>query len=166
VGAFAASGTCIFTNGKNDIWFCTGGAKTARVFHSKDRGQNWTVSKTPILAGPDSAGIFSIAFRDRNQGMIVGGDYRKPDDSGATAAITPDSGKTWNLIDRPFSFRSGVAWAKDRWVAVGTSGSNFSLDNGATWKALDHKNYNSVGFTSTGEGWAVGPGGRIAKFVN
>src|ERR1700732_5073301 len=52
------SGTCLVTHGKNDIWFCTGGAKTARVFHSEDRGQNWTVSETPILAGTDSAGIF------------------------------------------------------------------------------------------------------------
>jgi len=70
------------------------------------------------------------------------------------------------LVDRPFPFRSGVAWAKDRWVAVGTSGSNFSQDNGATWKPLDRENYNSVGFTSTGEGWAVGPRGRIAKFAH
>jgi photosystem II stability/assembly factor-like uncharacterized protein len=164
-GAFAASGTCLVTHGKNDLWFCTGGAKTARVFHSMDRGQNWTVSETPIVAGAESAGIFSIAFRDRNHGMIVGGDYRKPNDSGATAAITTDSGKTWTLIDRPFSYRSCVAWAKDRWVTVGTSGSNFSQDNGLTWKPLDLKNYNSVAFTSTGEGWAVGPSGRIAKFA-
>ena len=98
--------------------------------------------------------------------MIVGGDYRKPNDPGATAAVTSDGGKTWILIDKPFPFRSGVAWAKDRWVVVGTSGSNFSRDDGATWKSLDHHNYNSVGFTSTGEGWAVGPGGRIAKFAN
>jgi len=164
-GAFAASGTCLITHGMDDIWFCTGGAKTARVFHSKDRGQNWTVSEAPVVAGKDSAGTFSIAFRDRNHGMIVGGDYRKPNDSGATAATTADGGKTWTLIDSPFSFRSGVAWAKDRWVAVGTSGSNLSLDNGATWKPLDHENYNSVGFGPTGEGWAVGPRGRIAKFV-
>ena len=165
-GAFAASGTCLVTRGKNHVWFCTGGAKTARVFRSKDRGQNWTVSNTPMLAGKDSAGIFSIAFRDGNHGMIVGGDYRKPDDTGATAATTSDGGNTWTLIEGPFSFRSCVAWAKERWVAVGTSGSNFSLDNGATWKPLDRENYNSVGFGPTGEGWAVGPRGRIAKFVN
>lgn len=163
-GAFAASGTCLVTQGKNEIWFCTGGAKTARVFHSADRGQNWTVRDTPILAGTDSAGIFSIAFRDRNHGMIVGGDYRKPRDSRATAAVTSDGGKTWSLTEGPLSFRACVAWAKDRWVAVGTSGSDFSQDNGATWKTLNHQNYNSVGFTSTGQGWAVGPAGRIAKF--
>jgi photosystem II stability/assembly factor-like uncharacterized protein len=165
-GAFAASGTCLVTHGKNHVWFCTGGAKTSRVFHSDDRGQNWTVSNTPILAGADSAGIFSMAFRDQNHGMIVGGDYRKPNDSGATAAISSDAGKTWTVLNNPFSFRSGVAWAKDRWVAVGTSGSDLSPDNGATWKPLDRENYNSVGFTSTGEGWAVGPKGRIALFVN
>ena len=99
--------------------------------------------------------------------MIVGGDYRKPNDPGATAAITSDGGKTWTLIESPFPFRSGIAWALDRWVAVGTSGSDFSQDqdNGATWKPLDQKNYNSVAFTSTGEGWAVGPSGRVAKFA-
>jgi photosystem II stability/assembly factor-like uncharacterized protein len=164
-GAFAASGTCLITHGENDVWFCTGGAKTARVFHSDNRGQNWTVSETPILAGTDSAGIFSIAFRDRIHGMIVGGDYRKPNDPGATAAITSDGGKTWTLIDRPFPFRSGVAWATDRWIAVGSSGSDFSQDNGATWNPLDQTNYNCVAFTSTGEGWAAGPSGRVAKFA-
>jgi photosystem II stability/assembly factor-like uncharacterized protein len=164
-GAFAASGTCLATHGKSDVWFVTGGAKTARVFHSKDRGQNWEVSDTPIVAGAESAGIFSIAFRDKQHGMIVGGDYKKPNDSGATAATTSDGGKTWTPLDKRLPFRSAVAWAKDRWVAVGTSGSHVSHDNGDTWKLLDRENYNSVGFTPTGDGWAVGPKGRVAKFV-
>ncbi len=160
-GAFAASGTCIVTHGKSDVWFATGSAKTARVFHSKDRGQNWEVSETPIAAGAESAGIFSIAFRDKHHGMIVGGDYKKPNDTGKTAALTADGGKTWTSLDKRLPYRSAVAWAKDRWVAVGTSGSHVSLDDGATWKLLDRENYNSVGFTATGEGWAVGPKGRI-----
>jgi photosystem II stability/assembly factor-like uncharacterized protein len=164
-GAFAASGTCLATHGDRDVWFATGGAKTGRVFHSRDRGQNWEVSETPIVAGVESAGIFSIAFRDKDHGMIVGGDYRKPNDVGATAATTSDGGKTWTPLDKRLPFRSAVAWAQDRWVAVGTSGSHVSQDNGDTWKLLDQENYNSVGFTSTGEGWAVGPKGRIARFA-
>lgn len=164
-GAFAASGTCLVTYGDRDVWFATGGARSARVFHSKDRGQNWEARETPILAGGESAGIFSIAFRDERHGMIVGGDYRKPKEIGATAAITSDGGRTWNLLDKQLPYRSAVAWAKDRWIAVGTSGSHFSQDDGATWNLLDRENYNSVGFTSSGEGWAVGPKGRIAKFV-
>jgi photosystem II stability/assembly factor-like uncharacterized protein len=162
-GAFAASGTCLVTHGENDVWFGTGGAKAARVFHSADRGKTWTVRETPIMAGVDSAGIFSLAFRDRDHGMIVGGDYRKPNDTGATAAMTSDGGKTWTALDKPFPYRSCVAWAKDRWVVVGTSGSHSSED-GSSWKLLDRENYNSVRFTSSGEGWAVGPKGRIAKY--
>ena len=164
-GAFAASGTCLVTEGKVGIWFCTGGAKTARVFHSANQGATWSVSETPIIAGVESAGIFSLAFRDKDHAMIVGGDYRKPNDTGANAAITSDGGKTWTLLDKPFPYRSCVAWAKDRWVVVGQAGSNSSEDDGKTWKHLDRENYNTVAFTAPGEGWAVGPKGRIAKFA-
>lgn len=164
-GAFAASGTCLITHSKQNVWFATGGAKVARIFRSGDRGQSWDVSETPIRAGVESAGIFSIAFRDGQHGMIVGGDYRKPEETGATAALTADGGKTWTLLDNRLPYRSAVAWSKDRWIAVGTSGSHASQDDGATWTPLDRENYNSVGFAATGEGWAVGPKGRIAKFI-
>lgn len=163
-GAFAASGTCLITQGKNEAWFVTGGAKVARVFHSKDRGQSWTATETPILAGKESAGIFSIAFKDSNTGIIVGGDYQKPNDINRTAAITSDGGKTWKLIENPLPFRSGVAWSDGRWISVGTSGSNISIDEGVTWKPIDPINYNTVSFTKSGDGWTAGPKGRIAKW--
>lgn len=165
-GAFAASGTCLVTHGTNDVWFATGGAKVARVFHSRDRGRTWSASETPLPAGAASAGIFSLAFRDADHGMAVGGDFRKPNEPGAAAAVTADGGKTWTPLDRPFPYRSCVAWAKGRWVAVGTSGSDFSTDDGKTWKPLDRENYNSVAFAPTGEAWAVGPKGRVAKFAD
>jgi len=50
-------------------------------------------------------------------------------------------------------------------MAVGTSGSEISVDDVATWKPLNKEKYNSVAFIPTGDGWAVGPNGRIAKFV-
>lgn len=164
-GAFAASGTCLITQGLNDAWFVTGGANVARVFHSKDRGQSWTATETPILAGKESAGIFSIAFKDSSIGLIIGGDYQKPNETDRTAAITTDGGKTWKLIENQLPFRSGVVWSEGRWIAVGTSGSHKSTDEGATWKVLDQANYNTVSFTKSGDGWAAGPKGRIAKYV-
>ena len=164
-GAFAASGTCLVARGEKDAWFVTGGAKVARVFHSTDRGRTWTAAETPVKAGVTSAGIFSIAFRDKDHGLIVGGDYQKPNETGASAAVTADGGKTWKLIDPPLPYQSAVAWAKDRWVAVGSSGSHVSTDDGKSWKALDAEKSNSVAFAPTGAGWAAGPNVRVAKFA-
>ena len=165
-GAFAASGTCLVTHSPSDVWFGTGGAKVARVFHSADRGRHWTVSETPIPAGVPAAGIFSIAFRDREHGLIVGGDYSKPNQPGPNAAHTADGGRTWTPLGQQFAYRSGVAWARDRWIAAGMSGSDVSIDDGVTWKPLDRQNNNTVSFAPDGVGWVAGPRGRIAKFVN
>ncbi len=160
-GGFAASGTCIFTQGKSNVWIGTG---KGRVLRSTDSGKTWTVAETPIITGVESAGIFSIYFKDSQNGIVVGGDYRKPNEAGNTVAITNDGGKTWKVSATTLPFRSGVVWSKGKWVAVGTSGSSVSTDNGATWQQLDSENYNGVSFTKTGEGWAAGPKGRIAKF--
>jgi photosystem II stability/assembly factor-like uncharacterized protein len=113
-GAFAASNSCIAIaegpGSGQDVWFATGG-KVARVFHSSDRGQSWEVFKTPILRGPDSAGISSIAFRDPLHGIIAGGDYKHPDDDGPNLAVTKDGGKTWTLSTlHPLAYFSAVAY--------------------------------------------------------
>ena len=50
------------------------------------------------------------------------------------------------------------------WIAVGTSGSDVSSDEGKTWKVFDTGNYNAVSFIAGDAGWAVGPGGRVAAF--
>src|SRR5258707_12071140 len=92
-GAFAASGTCIATFGKNDVWFGTGGP-AARVFHSSDRGKNWTVAETPILHGAPTQGELSLAFWTAKDGVAVGGDYKEPAKVEKTAAFTHDGGKT------------------------------------------------------------------------
>jgi len=112
-GAFAASNTCIaIVAGASDpnIWFATGG-KAARVFHSGDRGKSWEVFDTPMIRGPDSAGIFSIAFRDAMHGVIAGGDYKHPNDDGPNLAFTEDGGKTWTLSPlHPLAYFSAVAY--------------------------------------------------------
>ncbi len=161
-GAFAASGTCLITHGENGAWFVTGGPNGGRVFHSTDRGKTWGVQATPLAAGSKSAGVFGIAFRDASNGVVVGGDYTKPTETGAHAAVTTDGGTTWKLTD-PLAFRSGVAWANGRWVAVGTSGADAS-DGGKGWQPLDGGSFNSVAFKG-GAGWAVGPDGRVAKWT-
>jgi photosystem II stability/assembly factor-like uncharacterized protein len=114
-GAFAASNSCIAiassdSGSASDIWFATGG-KVARVFHSGDRGRSWEVFDTPMVHGPESAGIFSIAFRDARHGVIAGGDYKHPNDDGANLAFTDDGGKTWTLSRlHPLAYFSAVAY--------------------------------------------------------
>ncbi len=112
-GAFAASNTClaILPGGPDgNIWFATGG-KVARVFHSADRGQSWQVFDTPILHGADSAGIFSIAFRDALHGVVAGGDYKHPHDDGPNLAFTEDGGTTWKLSSlHPVAYFSAVGY--------------------------------------------------------
>ena len=93
-----------------NIWFATGG-KAARVFHSPDRGQTWQVFNTPIVHGPDSAGIFSISFRDPLHGVIAGGDYKHPDQDGPNLAFTNDGGQTWTLSEiHPQAYFSAAAY--------------------------------------------------------
>lgn len=163
--AFAASGTCLTVDGKQNAWFGTGG-RAARVFRSTDQGGTWNVSPTPITSGRDSTGIFSIAFRDPKKGIVVGGDYKKPDEANANAARTTDGGVTWNVIaSRPGGYRSGVAFVPGtpKLITVGQAGSDFSTDDGATWKALSKDGYHSISLARSGSGWVVGADGRIAK---
>lgn len=112
-GAFAASNSCvaIIPSGSDDnIWFGTGG-KSARVFHSTDRGKSWQVFDTPMMHGPDSAGIFSIAFRDALHGVVAGGDYKHPKEDGPNLAFTDDGGKTWKLPAlHPLAYFSAVTY--------------------------------------------------------
>jgi hypothetical protein len=93
-----------------NIWFATGG-RAARVFHSPDGGKTWQVFNTPINHGPDSAGIFSITFRDPLHGVIAGGDYKKPDQDGPNLAFTKDGGHTWEVSKiYPQSYYSAIAY--------------------------------------------------------
>ncbi len=97
-----------------NLWFASGGT-VARVFHSPDRGLTWQVFDTPILHGPDSAGIFSIAFRDPTHGVIAGGDYKHPDQDGPNLAFTNDGGKTWTLSKiHPQAYFSAAAYDRRR----------------------------------------------------
>ena len=163
-GAFAASGTCLIVTGPQDAWFGTGGA---RIFHSTDRGLTWTVVETPIRHDGPGAGIFSLAFSDPRHGISVGGDYTKPDAAEHNIAITSDGGRTWfePAGQHPAGYRSAVAYdaARKAWIAVGTSGSDISYDNGQSWTRFDNGAYNAAAFAG-GAGWAVGPKGVLAAF--
>jgi len=140
-GAFAGSGTNIAIFGKSDAWIGTGAGPKCRMIHTADRGKTWSVVDTPIAAS-SSAGIFSVAFRDKLHGITVGGDYRKEKEAVDNLAVTSDGGKTWTLVkDKALSgFRSVVKFVpgtKATFVAVGPQGADMSEDDGKTWAPID-----------------------------
>jgi photosystem II stability/assembly factor-like uncharacterized protein len=167
-GAFAASNSCLLVAGE-EIFFGTGGP-AARVFRSPDSGRTWSVVETPIAHGNASSGIFSVARGDENEIVVVGGDYKDSKRASAVAAYSLDDGKTWQLSEhQPGGYRSAVACAEDALcVAIGPNGEDVSLSKvpAALWKPTDSLKLNAGVLLNPFTGWAVGPNGTIARFVN
>jgi len=92
--------------------------------------------------------------------MILGGDYKKPNEITASAAYSNDSGQHWTASTAPpHGYRSAVQWSEPLhlWITVGTNGSDISRDDGKTWQPLDNGNWNALSLP-----FVVGPNGRIA----
>ncbi len=168
--AFAASGTCLVVQGSSNVWIGTGGGARARVFRSTDRGRTWQVADTPLHAGNAASGIFSLAFSDSRHGVAVGGEYSKPKEEFDNVAVTDDGGATWRRARGPLprGYMSAVAFVPAsggrQVVAVGLAGTARSDDAGESWAMVDTVAYNSIAFAPSGDGWAAGPRGRIAKW--
>jgi photosystem II stability/assembly factor-like uncharacterized protein len=169
--AFAASGTSLAVQGKDRAWLCTGGP-VSRVWRSEDRGRHWEAVSSSLLEGSSTTGGFSVVFLDERSGITVGGDYKAESADAGNAAVSSDGGKTWTPVKnkQPGGFREAVAFvpgtSPPMTVAVGPSGSDYSLDLGKTWMPIvSPTGFHSVGFAKKGRaGWAVGRNGTIAKF--
>jgi photosystem II stability/assembly factor-like uncharacterized protein len=166
-GAFAASGTNVAVSGAS-VWI---GTTRSRVLRSTDGGRSWTVAQTPIVTG-EATGIFSIAFKDAKNGVVVGGDYTKESQAGDNAAFTTDGGATWTLAKGITGFRSVAAWLPGTRsvLAIGPAGADWSTDDGHSWTAVPLTG-NPAGFDTlsfapgTSFGWASGAGGRISRIM-
>ena len=166
-GAFAASGTNIALFGKSHAWIGTGAAAKSRVLRTSDGGRTWQVADTPFASGP-SSGIFSIAFRDAQHGVIAGGDYKKEREAIDNLAVTSDGGVTWRLVKGLSGFRSVVAYVPGMktpaLIALGPGGGDYSLDDGRTWQRIDGPGFDTFSFARGKQlGWGAGAGGRIGK---
>jgi photosystem II stability/assembly factor-like uncharacterized protein len=163
--AFAASGTCLYINpASGDIFLVSGGAKP-RVFRSSDGGDRWFATEAPIVGESPASGIFSIAFVDKKTGIVVGGNYEKPDDSTQNLALSRDGGKNWTPAKGLSGYRSAVAYIDRKTIiAVGTNGSDISRDGGTTWTKIGSENLNAVAARGRNAIWAVGPAGAVYRF--
>ncbi|MCB5180744.1 WD40/YVTN/BNR-like repeat-containing protein [Streptomyces antimicrobicus] len=177
---FAASGQCLVSAGPRDVWLATGGGATARVLHSADRGLTWRVAESTVPAGDPAKGVFALAFRHDGyaaHGLAVGGDYRAGEASPRAAAVSADSGRTWQAADTPPpAYRSGVTWLpshpglRSAALAVGPTGTDVTTDAGRTWRPLDTGSFDTVSCARPAPGarpyeacWAAGEKGRVAR---
>ena len=168
---FAASGTCLRVQGASDVRFVTGGA-AARLFYSADRGDHWRVIETPIISGTSSEGIYSVAFRDKECGIVTGGDFQKVEQKTRLAAITHDGGKIWTNISESQlgGLRECATFFASPYqcsiLVIGPSGAEFSVDCGASWTAAPIKDIHSISLCPGGTtGWGVGADGKIVRFT-
>jgi len=125
-----------------------------------------------VLGNSKSSGIFSFAFRSDTLGVLVGGDFQKPDSSAETAGFSEDGGISWHPAQTPpHGYRSAVAYdaATKTWITVGPNGTDISTDDGRNWRALRpdpaiheapdaDRNWNALSLP-----FVVGPHGRIGK---
>ena len=129
-------------------------------------------TQTPMAQNSESAGIFSFEFRNDLIGVAVGGDYKKPEASVRTAALSTDGGMSWKLAQAPpHGYRSSVAYdvSTKTWITVGPNGTDISTDDGKNWRPLRpdparheapdaDRNWNAISLP-----FVVGPHGRIGK---
>lgn len=164
--AFAASNSNIAIQG-DKTWILTGGKKS-RIFYSPDKGKSWQVFDTPLIQGEATQGGYSMDFYDENSGIIIGGDYTKPDENKANKAVTHDGGKTWELIanDEEPGYKSSVRYMPNgegkKIVAVGFTGIDYTADGGQNWKKLSDEGFFTIRFLNDSVAYAAGSG-RVAK---
>jgi photosystem II stability/assembly factor-like uncharacterized protein len=165
-GAFAASGTSLALGTDGAMYFGTGGAKAARIFHSADYGKTWSVTDTPMVIGNASSGIFSVVCT--SWGVVaVGGDYKDPSRPNRVVTYSLDQGKTWQLAaQQPGGYRSGAAALYGSILAVGPTGEDISDDFGSHWKHVGSLDLNAVFVLDISNSWAVGAKGTIARLIN
>jgi photosystem II stability/assembly factor-like uncharacterized protein len=166
---FAASGTMVSVHAGGHAWVGTGGGPV-RVLRTRDYGRTWAASPVAMAEGAPSAGLFSVAFRDARNGVAVGGDYLQERAPGANVAVSADGGATWRVAGEsaPRGVREVAVYVPGTGgtlVAGGPSGTGWSADDGRTWTAIDTLGIHTLGFASPTAGFAVGGGGRVARFT-
>jgi photosystem II stability/assembly factor-like uncharacterized protein len=135
-----------YTWGDN-MWITSG---RGRVFHTADKGVNWTASQITPIVFPD---VFRVAFYDALEGIAVFFHFN----SGSVGNIyrTHDGGATWSqvtysgVIQQNYSEGglfivpgSNVVFVNSGHPAV--HGSSFSADSGLTWNLIDANRYGAI----------------------
>ncbi len=164
---FAASGTNIRVLDRDEAIFVSGG-KRSRIF-IRDKAID-----LPIIQGKESTGANSVAVYDdfkRNGGrqmIVVGGDFAADTSSLKNCFFSTNRGQTWKASKTPpHGYRSCVEYlSQKQLVASGTTGVDYSIDGGNTWRLISKQGFHVCRIAKMGSTvYLAGGNGRVAKLV-
>jgi photosystem II stability/assembly factor-like uncharacterized protein len=136
---FAASGTVVQVLNDSTYYLATGGMNS-HLLKTNDFGETWVSFAIPFKKS-ESSGTFSMHFWSELEGICVGGDYTKPNDTLGTCFITHDGGKSWFTPKKSLSgYRSCVIKVRKQLYACGFNGIDVSEDFGLTWNKISDIN--------------------------
>lgn len=137
----------------DNVWFTT---SQGRMYHSTNRGVNWSVYTTPV---PDFGGAIvstssaSFSFSSATTGLIV--------NQAGVVYKTTNSGATWTQLTttgtvhtNSLCFIEGTNTAFTTGADAGASGSSYSEDGGVTWNLIDTEQHLNVEFINPSVGWS------------
>ena len=158
---FASSGTNIRKLNKQEAIFISGGLHSNCFI--KDKKIN-----AGIIQGTESTGANSLAIKNSDNFIIVGGDFNKKEDTAKNCLITKDGGKTWlSPKTNPSGYRSCVEYLnKKNWITCGLNGVDYSNDNGLNFKKISDTGFHVCRKAKKGNAvFFAGGGGRIGKLI-
>ena len=162
--SFAASGTAIRCLPGGNAAIATGG-RHARLWLTKNKGINWHPAPTPMMHGPASAGIFSLAYLN-GASIIVGGDYKRDTLRADHIFLSKKDFSGWLKPAIPTrGYRECVEYINNKIViATGPAGIDISYDGGMNWQPFcNDKLYHVVRKARKGKLIiAAGGAGKIA----
>lgn len=156
---FASSGTNIRTYGKSGKVFVSGGL-ASHVFINEHK------VLLPLLQGKESTGANSIALKDRNNLIVVGGDFLQKNDTPGNCALSEDGGNHWIRPKTPPSgYRSCVEYLSgNKWITCGLNGVDISKDDGHHWQKISNQSFNVVRKAKNGTAvYFAGSHGNVAR---
>lgn len=159
---FASSGTNIRKLTKQEAVFVTGGARSRLFIRDKK-------IDLPIVQGSESTGANSIAVKNKNKLIIVGGDFNAKDVVGKNCVITANGGKSFTFpAVAPHGYRSCVEYInKNNWISCGLNGVDISTDDGNNWQLISTDGYHVCRKAKEGNAvFLAGSGGRIARLTD
>jgi photosystem II stability/assembly factor-like uncharacterized protein len=162
-----ATGTCLETSGNQHAWFGTGFA-AARIFHTGDGGETWSVTRSTLASDAAHAGgVLTLGVRGLTHVLAAGGSFRDPDLGVQASGVTVD-GRTWTAGGGTGGLRTSVAWVPGlpgTAIAGGLNGTDRTTDGGRTWVTFSALPLEAVDCAFDGTCWGVGADGTVARLV-